>query len=388
MNGLYGSVRVFHPTWTEPDPDNPGKRRTREALTWNYRFYWRGQRYTGGEKYETKTAAKEAGEKRKALLRAGVEDDPRKANFTLIDRILTSEAELQTPVTAASHRAILKRLRAFFAHDLLRDITRERLIEYVAHQRAEAYQDSTTKLDLRHLKTGMNLAYERGALSAVPRFPKLPVTRRQETVQPHELDMILSHLGEEWIRYYLIADELGWRAQSEIKSRRWTDVDFSVPGWVHLDAAHSKTKVARAYPMTVRLRGLLESQKAWVEKVASETGRIIPWVFCRSDGEPLGDPRKAWRAACAAAGFGKLEGRTGPWSSAKVPHDIRRTVIRRWQESGERMDLCMALVGHSTVPVHAGYSGAEPKSLVAFAERQDEKRKEQAEKVTAIRKSG
>jgi integrase len=206
-------------------------------------------------------------------------------------------------------------------------------------------------------------------------------------IPPHELEAILDRLPEEWVRYYLIADEIGWRARSEVKSRKWTDVDFGVPGWVHLDAAHSKTHKPRSFPMTGRLRELLEAQRGYVQTVEKSTGRIIPWVFCRADGEPLRDPRKAWAMACTAAGFGKLEGRTGPWSSAKVPHDIRRTALRRWDALGAPLAVRKAVAGHDSTATHADYIGADPESLQAFAERLDAKRRE-GTNVVAIRKSG
>jgi integrase len=380
-----GSVHPYRGTWTEPDPSN-GKRRLRQATTWNWRFEYHGKRHTGGAAYRTRGEAREAGEKRKHEVLAGLEEDPRKATFAVVSRLVTAASILQAPTTQASTLSVLNRLRSFFQEDRLVDLRWERVLEYVAHQRVEGYQDNTIRLDLRHLKLGMTLAHEQGLVNIVPRFPKIPTVHRDQTIPPHELDAIVSQLPEHWVRYYLIADEIGWRARSELRSRKWTDVDMREPGWVHLDAAHSKTRKARSFPMTGRLREFLTAQRAWVDAVQVKAGTIVPWVFCTSEGGKMPDPRKAWASACARAGFGKLEGRTGPWSSAKCPHDIRRTVLRRWDALGAPLSVRMAAAGHDSAKTHAGYIGGDPESLQAFAERLDEARAVQAEKVTAIRK--
>lgn len=386
LMGERGIVHVFRPTWTEPDPANPGQRRRRESSTWNWRFEYRNRKYSGGDGYKTQREAREAGDRRMREVKLGLEEDPHKATFAVLDRILKAEAELQPTSTRASTLAVLARLRGFFEHDRLQEITRERIIEYVSAQRAKGRQDSTTRLDIRHLSRAMTGAQRKGLMMFLPEIPRIRVEPRTQTVPPHELDAIVAQLPEHWVRYYLIADEISWRARSEIKTRKWTDVDLGEPGWIHLDAEHSKTRKPRVFPMTARLRSLLSDQRTWVDALQLRIGVVIPWVFCRPDGAPLGDPRKAWARATRLAGFGKLEGRSGPWSSARVPHDIRRTVMRRWKAWGEAMDVRKDLGGHESDETHAGYTKDDVDSLIAFAERVDERRREEAAKVTAIRK--
>lgn len=382
--GERGCIHVFRPTWTEPD--GAGGRRTREASTWNWRFEYHSKRYSGGDSYKTKQEARDAGELRMREVKAGLEEDPRRATFAVLDRILAAEAELQIPRTKLGYLVILSRLRGFFGQDRLSELSRERMIEYVSYQRSRGRQDSTTRLDLRHLAHALRAAQNKRLVFAVEKPPVLRVTPRQQTVKPHELDAIVAHLPEHWVRYYVVADEMGWRARSEIKTRRWTDVEWGPPGWVYLDAEHSKTRKARVFPMTERLRALLMDQRAWVEALEKSIGAVVPWVFARPDGTVLGDPQKAWISATKRAGFGKLEGRKGPWSSARVPHDIRRTVLRRWKALGEAIDVRMDLAGHDSTDTHDGYTGGDLDSLQAFAERIDERRKVDAEKVVAIRK--
>lgn len=382
-----GSVTAFQARWTEPDPDNPGQRRTRTASTWTYRFEYHKKRYLGGENYQTKREALDAGEKRKAEVRQGMESDPSRTTFAVLDRILTAEAGTQKKSTSDSTRYCLARLRKVIRPDeRLMDFKRLRILEALAALRALGLRDSTIRVTLAYLRRAMNLALDDGLIFAVPRFPKIKIIPRQETVLPHQLDAIVSKLPEHWVRFYRVADEIGWRARSEIRSRRWTDVDFSA-GWIHLDAEHSKTSKARSFPMTERLRSLLNDQRAWIENLELRTGKVIPWVFAKPDGGQLGwNAHKVWLRATRLAGFGKLEGRTGPWSGAKVSHDIRRTVLRRWKAAGEQMDVRMDLAGHGSAETHEWYTGGDEASLKAFAERLDEARRQQAEKVTAIKK--
>src|SRR6185369_17733328 len=105
--GERGIVHVFRPTWTEPDPTNPGLRRKRESSTRNWRFEYRGRKYSGGDGYKTQREARDAGDKRMREVKAGLEQDPHKATFAVLDTILTAEAALQNGSTAASTLAVL-----------------------------------------------------------------------------------------------------------------------------------------------------------------------------------------------------------------------------------------------------------------------------------------
>jgi integrase len=389
-----GITHVFRATWTEPDPDNPGKRRLRTAGTWSWRFTFRGKTHSGSgshEKpggYRTQREARDAGDKRRGEVLAGLEEDPRRTMFSVLERVAIAECAVLKPHTQLVYKTAFDRLRPFLKDDLAGRINRSRILEYVEHQRAHPYRDSTIALDLRCLRRAMGLAHEQGLIVAIPKFPVIHVERRQQTIRPDELQGILAQLPTWWCQFYLVADEVGWRAQSELKTRKWTDVDFE-GGWLHLDPGHSKSGKARVFPFTERLRSLLIDQRLWIDVLEQDAGRIIPWVFCRMNGSPLGDMRRAWSSACRRAGFGKLEGRSGPWSGAKVPHDIRRTVLRRWDALGAPLAVRMAAAGHDDQATHAGYIGGDPDSLKAFAERLDAdraKREGQIPKVVPLKK--
>jgi integrase len=394
--GDRGAVHTFRPSWSEPD--GKGGRRKRVGKSWCWRFSFRGHLYQGcgdkrtGQPFKTAAAARDAGEARKAEMVAGYSDDPRRTTFATLTGIIRALAGVHSAHTKASAAGAVARLTSFFRDDeLAMDMGRVRLLAYVTFRQAPPYsaQLSTIKLDLAHLRRAMVAAHEDGQLFRVPPFPKLKVAPRAETLRPDEFERLVAALPEWWRRFFVIADEMGWR-ESELRSRHRTDIDWD-NGLVLLDAAHSKTGKARTFPITAYLAERLHDQVTWVQQIEERTGRFVPWLFCRPNGEPLGRPKDAWQRACKKAGFGKLAGRRGPWSGAKVAHDVRRTTLRRWDRLMLPLGGRMAAAGHDSQTTHEGYLGGDPETLRAMAERLDEDRRRRAgepSKVVPIKKAG
>jgi hypothetical protein len=378
--GERGGVHTFRGTYTKPDPEHPGKRRLWVLDNWYWRFTYRHKKHQSGlapdgHQFPSRAAALQAGEARLAEIRAGHETDPEKVPWLQVEDAIRRRVAGTSATTRASAQAVLRRLAAFFGKDLVRDLDDTRLLQYKHAMIADGYQQSTIKLDLSYLRRGLTALFHKRLLRDLPDFPKLKRTRRQQTIQPFELDRLLAELPEEWRRFFLAADECGWRARSELKSRRWEDVDFTPgAGWLRLDAEHCKTGEARLFPMTEYLRTLLTEQRAYVASIEATTSQIVPWVFCRPDGRQIGDYREAWSAACVRAGFGKLVGRTGPWSSAKLPHDLRRGATNRW-EGQIRDTVRAALSGHSRETFATYYATASSEDLQAAARQLDEARR-------------
>lgn len=391
-----GTVHVYQASYTEPDPENPGKRRLVRGSLWYWRFSCNGKAYNGGPGEKTKRAALAHGEKRREQVRGGVEGDPRKVRFPVLAGIIRAEGLHRGGATGASMQSVAKRLETFFGNDLVASIDRARLIEYSTYAtkpKAEGgagRQPSTVNLDFQYLRLAMTLGLEEGKVLRIPRFPKLKVTKRHQSFRPDELATLLKSLPLWWRRFFLAADEMGWRARSEIKTRRWSDVDLT-NGWVNLEPEDSKTGKRRKFPVTEYLRAILEAQQADVKAIEQTTGQIIPWVFCRPDGRALGDYRKVWAKACKAAGFGKLEGRTGPWSSSKVAHDLRHTATQRWELAQLPRNASMGMSGHDSPSTFNHYTHATPEALKAAAALLDEHRRKVGElppKVVSITRTG
>lgn len=390
-----GGVHTFRPTWTEAGPDG---RITKTSKNWHWRFSYAGKRFFGGTgqdgfPFSSRTAARDAGEARLAEVRQGYEQDPRRATWVTLETIIRAHCKGEARGSGASMEACLSRLRSFFGADRLRDLDDTRILLYRDRQLApgakcagEGYQPSTVKLDLSYLHRGLMIAFRKRLVTELPAMPKIRRRKRTSQFRPDEMQQLVSAMPDHWRRFFLIAAELGWRARSELRTRKWTDVSF-VEGFVHLDADSSKTREARVFPMTKRLRELLTDQREYVSAMEQRTGRVIPWVCPREDGTPLGGYNKVWATACRRAGWGSIEGRTGPWSRIKVAHDLRRTAMNRWEGMGVGSGARQAMAGHSSDSTfHDYYEVANLEDLKRAAERIDAAREaEEPPKVVPIK---
>jgi integrase len=129
----------------------------------------------------------------------------------------------------------------------------------------------------------------------------------------------------------------GWRMRSEVLPLEWRQVDFEA-GTVRLDVGGTKNNAGRVFPFAVLpdLRAVMEAQ----HRARIGLGR---YVFHR-DGQRIKAFRKAWHAACAAAGWPHL-----------IPHDFRRTAVRNLVSAGVPEKTAMLLTGHKTRSVFDRY---------------------------------
>ena len=178
-----------------------------------------------------------------------------------------------------------------------------------------------------------------------------------------------------------VAKLTGWR-KSELRSRQWRHVDFEA-GWLRLEPEETKNREGRMFPLIPELRAVLEAQRARVEALQKATGQVIPWVFCRDDGAPVGDFKKAWPTACVAAGSSascpcwRQTARRGPQGRdahgaegpTKLVHDFRRTAVRNLIRAGIPETVAMKLTGHRTRAVFQRYAIVEEGMLREAGER-------------------
>jgi integrase len=63
-------------------------------------------------------------------------------------------------------------------------------------------------------------------------------------------------------------------------------------GWIRLEPGETKNGEGRNFPLTPRLRQVLERQITRTETLQRATGQMIPWLFTEMDGrsEVTGDP--------------------------------------------------------------------------------------------------
>jgi hypothetical protein len=157
----------------------------------------------------------------------------------------------------------------------------------------------------------------------------------------------------------------GWRVHDELLTRERKHVDLKA-GWLRLEPGESKNRDGRNFPLTPRLREVLQRQIEYTEALQRAEGRIIPWLFHR-DGKPIKNFRRAWLTACVAAGLGSevrdTRGKLVKKIANRIPHDFRRTAVRNFERAGVSRSDAMNMVGHKTEAIYRRYAISDEKSL-------------------------
>jgi integrase len=196
------------------------------------------------------------------------------------------------------------------------------------------------------LRRAFTLAVRSNLLPRRPPFPLLAVDNaRQGFFEPHEFEVLLTYLRPELRPMLRFAYLTGWRIPSEVLALRWSQVDFAA-GVIRLEVGTTKNGQGRTFPFDVstELEALLRAQRADTDTMEQVYGSIS-WVFHHRGGKPIKDFREAWSRACKAAG---LEGR--------IPHDLRRSAVRRLERAGVSRSVAMQLTGHKTETVYRRYA--------------------------------
>jgi len=114
---------------------------------------------------------------------------------------------------------------------------------------------------------------------------------------------------------------------------------------IRLPIELSKNKKGLTIPLSGRLPLLVES--AWNNRSLE-----CPYLF-HHKAEPIGDFRKAFDAACAAAGLQGI-----------LPHDLRRSAVRNFIRAGVKETVAMRLSGHRTRSVFDRYNIVSEDDLI------------------------
>jgi integrase len=195
-----------------------------------------------------------------------------------------------------------------------------------------------------------SLAVQAGKLSSKPYTPTLEENNARTGFLDHGSflalrDALADYLKDPVTFLYLS----GWRI-GEVRRLEWRDVD-SAGNVVRLRPEISKNKDGRRL---LPLRGeLLEV----IERAQDKRMLECPFVFHRK-GKPIGDFRKAWKAACKKAKLGGL-----------IVHDFRRTAVRNLVRAGVPERVAMSLSGHKTRSVFDRYNVVSEADLMEATEK-------------------
>jgi len=136
-------------------------------------------------------------------------------------------------------------------------------------------------------------------------------------------------------------------------------------GEIRLRPENSKNKTPRIIPLTGRLLEI-------ITRASAERRLDCRFVFHRG-GESIGDFRKAWRAACKAAGLDTL-----------ILHDLRRSGITNMRRAGIDESTAMKISGHKTVSVFRRYKIEGTRDMSEGLERLDAYIEREADKVKVM----
>jgi integrase len=155
---------------------------------------------------------------------------------------------------------------------------------------------------------------------------------------------VLAHLSPVLQAAATFAYYTGWR-RSEIVQLDWQRVDRQAC-IVRLERRHDEEQRRPRVSLRRARRHAHDDEQMWAaHETLKKAGTICPLVFQRFDGKPIASFRKAWKAACAAAGC-----------PGRIVHDFRRTAVRNLERAGVSRSVAMKVTGHKTEAVYRRYA--------------------------------
>jgi integrase len=250
----------------------------------------------------------------------------------------------------------VKRLRSYFGGRRAVDIDADQVQAYTDQRLGADAQPATINRELAALKRMFSLAVAtRKGFHYRPYIPLLAEENAREGfLEPADFEAVRAHLPTDLADVATFAYLTGWR-KGEVLGLEWRDVTLErsregavLGGTIRLRAQHSKNK----RPRVVALRGAL---LALMERRVAARQLDCLRVFHRAGGRvPV---RKAWAAACTAAGFAGL-----------LFHDLRRSAVRNMVRAGVPERVAMRISGHRTRSVFDRYDITSEADLEAAAE--------------------
>jgi integrase len=249
------------------------------------------------------------------------------------------------------------------------EVTSDAISKYIESLREKEYSNASINRRTQLLGQAFKVAIRNKQLSATPFIPRLSEIGNERTgfFETADFEAVIPHLPEYLRDFCRFGFLTGWRKGS-IESLRWADVGEDV---IYLRAENSKTRKPETMPLEGELLEIIERRRAAaVLKADGAAPRFAEYVF-HSDGNPVGDFRKAWATACVAAGLGKMicpkcsaessdriceQCQVATRYSGKIFHDFRRTASRNMIAAGVPQAVAMKITGHRTDSMFRRYA--------------------------------
>ena len=310
----------------------------KRGSVWWVAYYHRGKEHRESSESESESKAKKLLKKRLGEIGNGklvgpIED---KVAFEQLADDLIKDYEINGKRSVKSINLSIAHLRSFFGFDKALEITTDRIRSYIAKRQTEEVSNASINRELSALKRMSSLAIQAGKLSNKPYIPMLEENNARQGFLGHVEFLRLKEVLPAYLKDPVtFLYHSGWRV-SEMRALEWRDVDL--PGKVvRLRPEISKNKDGRLLP--------LEGELVAIFARAKDRRRLdCPFLF-HTDGQKIGDFKKAWKTACKKAG---IEG--------TLVHDLRRTAVRNMVRAGIREGVAMALTGHKTRSIFDRYN--------------------------------
>jgi integrase len=265
-------------------------------------------------------------------------------------------------------RAHLKHIREYFAGWRAVEVSPEAVDRFISARKQLGNAPATINRSTQLLAQAFRLAVERGHLSSVPQIRHLSEkgNARQGFFTDGEFRNLKTTLPVYLQDFFEFGYLTGWR-KGEIASLCWSDVEGDL---VRLRGFNSKNGEARSVVLTGDLAQLIERRRD-DRQVKSKAGVLLTAHVFHLNGEPVGDFRKAWGTACAAAGLGQFvcdrcerpvasrwceECKCEARYAGRIFHDLRRTAVRNMVRAGVPERVAMAISGHKTRAIFDRYN--------------------------------
>jgi integrase len=353
---IQGLGSIYHPDWTDA---KTGELKMSPVCWIQYQVKGKTKRESAHSKKESD--ALKLLKKRHAEIAAGKPLGPDVERTTLSDlavMILDDYTANKRTSIGRVEDAIVHLKDYFGGAEKVINITGDRITAYITTRQKEKAANSTINIELSALSRMFVLGIRAGKVATKPYIGKLKVNNtRKGFFEWEQFHPVLSCLSEDLQAPIEVAYITGWRIHDEIFTRQKHHADPKGRGWLRLEPGETKNDEGRMFPMTVRLRTIIEKQLEKTKSLEKATGRIIPWLFHR-DGKPIKSFRRAWRRACKDAGV-----------PGKIPHDFRRTAVRNLERAGVPRSAAMKMVGHRTEAIYRRYAIADEKMLGEAADK-------------------
>jgi integrase len=332
----------------------------RGSVFW-IKFFVNGQpkREPGGP---TEGAARRKLRERLSEAHCGLFVNQRQLRLT-VDELLDAYIEhlrLKGSKSPGSVKSHLKPIRVALGHLRATQVNATHIERYQRDRRADGFANATINRGVEALRAALRLAHRQERLSRVPYLPILREDNvRRGFFEADEFVAVVENLPPVIADAARFAYLSGWR-KSEISGLRWEHVDREAREVRLFD---SKNGEGRVLPLVGALWELIELRWERREYSRNDVASLAVSVF-HQDGRPLKDFRRAWKAACKAAGV--------PY---RLFHDFRRTAARDLVRSGVPETVAMSITGHKTRAIFDRYNITSTKDQREALEKNEAHRK-------------